>query len=106
MTDDNLERIKEIGKCCYCGGSMETSEFVNVVNLNKKAEWEYPHWDNVLLKDEFEHVNRACSFLCDQCVDKKNIPIYSYSMVDSKIFYHDISRLEDTFEITEEMIKN
>jgi len=103
--NDNMEIIKQVGKCCFCGGSMESSEFVNMIQLNKKAEWEFPHWDNLLLKDEFDHINRACSFLCDPCIEKKNNPIFAYSMIDNKIFYHDIDRLEDTFEIKDEMLK-
>ena len=101
----NMEIIKQFGKCCYCGGSMFSSEFVNMINLNKKAEWEFPNWDNILLKEEFEHIKRASSFLCDNCIEKNNNPIFAYSMNDNKIFYHDISRLEDVFPITEEMLK-
>jgi len=102
---DEMKIVVEIGKCCYCGGTMQESKFNNQIMLNKKAEWEYPTWDNLLLKDEYEKIKRACSFLCDPCIEKKNNPIFAYSIQDKKIFYHDISRLEDTFEINEKMLK-
>jgi len=103
--NENMEIIKEKGKCCFCRGTMNTSEFVNIIHLNKKAEWEYPHWDNLLLKDEYDHVRRACSFLCDQCIEENRNPIFAYSMDDGKIFYYMLENLHDTFQIKEEMLK-
>jgi len=62
------EKIKKYVRCCACGGSLESSKFINGVTLNKLATWKHLTWGNVLVVDKYSEP-RATAILCDNCVD-------------------------------------
>ena len=102
------------GRCCACGGSLENG-FLNLVNLDKYAEWGSPAWGNVLAQEEDKsQVHRACSVLCDGCIElmkfsrstlgppiKWAVEIYREGEA-YKLRYHDVKLLKDSAPITEE----
>lgn len=94
------------GKCCACGGSLENG-FINIVNLDKYTEWEFPAWGNILAREEESQAKRACSILCDGCIELKRplikwaVEIYREGEV-YKLRYHDVKLLKDSAPITEE----
>lgn len=91
--------------CCSCSRPMERSLHINLVGLNKRAAWEYPVWDNLLLKPGYEHIPRAVAVLCDGCAAAENLHITRAIEVDNgAVIYHDVNDLEDVFPITEDML--
>ena len=113
MGDELFEWLKIHGKCCECEGSLEGSKFLNMVSLNKIATWKHPAWGNVLVKGSG---GRALAVVCDKCVARAQkgfhvkfaIEIESQQTEEGIIYinvkYHPIEELEDTYEITEEMV--
>jgi hypothetical protein len=97
------------GRCCACGDSLENG-FLNFVNLDKYAEWEFPAWGNVLAREEDKRQGRrACSVLCDGCIELRNkrppikwaVEIYREGEA-YKLRYHDVKLLKDSAPITKE----
>ena len=101
------------GRCCACGGSLENG-FLNLINLDKYAEWEFPAWGTVLAREEDKRQGRrACSILCDNCISRIRtrtppspsirwaVEIYREGEA-YKLRYHDVKLLKDSTPITEE----
>jgi hypothetical protein len=119
LSDEYFEWIKNNVKCCQCEGSLKDSKHLNIVSLNKKAYWKNPIWTNLLVP---EAGYRAMAIVCDRCVlnaqvkgrfePKWAVEIGSHLEKDGDLTksvydyvkYHPIDALEDTFEITEEMV--
>ncbi|MEW6573161.1 MAG: hypothetical protein AB1374_05960 [Bacillota bacterium] len=101
--------LRRDGVCCSCGKLLASSLHLNLVALNKRATWRYPVWDNMLLKPEHERIPRAVSVVCDKCVDGERIPAWAveFRFGDSgraEIVYHEVTDLQDVFEITDDML--
>lgn len=110
--------LRSEGKCCACGGSLENG-FINIINLDKYAEWESPAWGNILAQDEDKkQAKRACSVLCDGCIElmrfsrstlgppiKWAVEIYQEGEA-YKLRYHDVKLLKESDPITEEDLES
>lgn len=52
-------------KCCSCGTPIgQSGSHINIVCLNKRAEWDYPKAGNVLTGES----GRAVAIVCDRCI--------------------------------------
>ena len=82
-------------KCCACGGTLETSKFINVVETKKLAAWKYPVFGRVDIPD---YKPRALAIVCDECIQKKEKIRYCIEWEGSpyQIKYHEIESLEDS----------
>ena len=107
---DPWPKIRTGAKCCSCGGSLMNSENMNGVMLNKKATWQHPTWGNVLVAGSG---GRASAVVCDQCVKRAsetgewNIKYaIEWDGKYAEFKYHLVDDLEDTYEITEDMIED
>jgi len=108
---DWSEAIRAEGKCCACEGSLKESDGINLVMIDKYAEWEFPCWGNMLLPPEHPKagMNRAIGVCCDNCIDAstgKAKPIklaLEVNLLDDKVLinYHDAEKLRDAPPITE-----
>jgi hypothetical protein len=115
VSDRLFAWLKIHGKCCSCEGTLKDSRHLNLVALNKKAKWDFPTWGNVLIEGS---EGRAVAIVCDHCVKKARkegfkikFAVEIASRIDENgeavytdIKYHPVEELEDTFEITEEMV--
>ncbi len=97
--------IMKMARCCSCNKPMKESKNVNGILLNKLATWEYPTWDNLLLKEGIPRIKCAAAVVCDDCVEKKKMPQVAIEIRGKNVIYHDILTLEDVFEIKENMLK-
>lgn len=95
----------ELARCCACNKPMKESKNMNGILLNKRASWENPTWDNLLLKEGIPRIKRAAALVCDDCVEKKKMPQWAIEIRDKNVIYHDILTLEDVFEIKENMLE-
>lgn len=102
--------VIENARCCACESLLKDSRSLNLVNLDKYVEWEFPAWGNVLAREEDKHqAKRACSVLCDGCIELKNkrppikwaVEIYREGEA-YKLRYHDVKLLKDSDPITDE----
>ena len=100
--------IRSRAKCCSCGGSLKDSHYMNMVSLNKVAEWQHPSWGNILVSGSG---GRASAIVCDGCVDEArrsrewNIKYAIEWNDEHTVFkYHPVEKLKDTYPITEEML--
>ena len=100
------ENIKKYVRCCACGGSLESSKFINGITLNKLATWKHPTWKNILVKDKYPEP-RATAILCDNCIEKHAKPKFAveWNLDEGIVTYHDIKQLKDLPEIKEEDIQ-
>lgn len=94
------ELVRRKVKCCFCGGSMQNSHYVNVILLTKLAEWENPCWGNFLIGVS----GLASAILCDKCKKEGKKPKYAleWSKDLSTIKYHPVENLKD---IPEEIVQ-
>lgn len=108
--------IRQEGRCCSCGSNLRDTENMNLVTLDKYAQWEFPAWGNVLAKDEEKRMgNRACAVLCDGCVDPEKGVILKpvkeaieIAEIEGRIYiyYHPIDKLKDAPPILAEDLKD
>lgn len=99
--EDIICWIRENVKCCSCGHSLKNSKYINGISLNKIATWKHPSWGNLYVKGSH---GRAISFQCDSCLNEKKTINYAVEFKDKNVIYHPVEKLEDTFEITEDML--
>lgn len=96
----NPEDVKRKVKCCSCGTPLRNSKHINIVFLQKMANWEWPSWGNILVGVW----GFACAVLCDDCVKHKKKPKFAVEWNEdlSVIKYHPIEELDDMqLELTE-----
>lgn len=89
-----LEEIKLRCLCCCCKGSLNESEYVNLVETEKLANWEYPSSGNVLTGV----FGLAVAVLCDGCVEAGRKPLFALQFSgysDDGVYYHELDELED-----------
>lgn len=94
---DLFERVlRERGTCCNCDEPLfPKSEHINMLCLNKVAEWKYPVWGNVLTELPAVH---ASAVICDQCVEGKVDDVRHAIEFDTEtgvLTYHLVSGLKD-----------
>lgn len=93
-----IEEIEDWAKknieCCACGGSMETSRFINVVETKKLATWKFPVFGHIDIPD---YEPRALAIVCDECIKNKAKIQRCIEWEGSPylVKYHDIEELED-----------
>jgi hypothetical protein len=63
----------------------------------------------MLLKPEHERIPRAVAVVCDECVEGERIPARAVEFRfgesgRAEIVYHEVTDLEDVFEITNDML--
>lgn len=81
-------------KCCACGGMLETSSCINIVELKKVATWKFPVAGSI---DTPGYGPRAMAIVCDECVQNK-IKIrrcIEWEGSSYLVKYHDVDELED-----------
>lgn len=87
---------------------MKQSGQVNWIPMNKVATWDYPYWDNMFLKSEYQHVRRAISMVCDSCLGAGKFPKFAIKILDAsegkRVEYVPLSMLQDTFPVTSDMV--
>ena len=103
MRSEAEEKIRSSVHCCACGGSLESSRFINSLALNKLATWKYPTWGNILVHDKYPEP-RATAILCDRCIRENQQPKYAVEWTSnySEVIYHKVEQLKDLPPITEE----
>lgn len=81
-------------ECCACGGTLETSKYINVVETNKLPTWKFPVMGNVAIPG---YVPRAIAIICDGCLQNKEKIRHCIEWEGSpyKIKYHEIESLEE-----------
>lgn len=100
------EYVKSRGVCCACERFLSESRYMNMVGLDKRAEWEYPTWGNIYLKEP----GRAVSVICDECAAKmegrelKGEEIkYAIEWDGQALHYHLVNELVDVPSMEEIM---
>ena len=101
MFEEIEDWIRKNIKCCACGGTLETSKFINVVRLEKLATWKFPVFGPIDIPD---YKPRATAIICDECMQKKEkirrciewekSPYQEESPYQVK--YHEVESLEDS----------
>lgn len=86
------EELFRKAKCCSCEKPMKKSKYLNLIQLNHFANWQYPVFGNVLDKDP-NLQNRAGAIICDDCFDQKPKIKYALEFKDGTIIYHPIDEL-------------
>lgn len=68
MLEEFNDWIRNNVKCCACGGSMEASSCINIVELEKVATWKWPVFGQLDVPD---YEPRALAIICDECQRNK-----------------------------------
>ena len=100
---EELDRwARENVVCCACGGSLETSNCLNIVELEKLATWKFPVAGQI---DMPGYGARAVAIVCDECVLNKVKIRHCIEWKDEprKITYHAVYDLEDARECESKM---
>jgi len=105
---ENIEVwIRRSIKCCACGGTLETSRYINVVGLKKLATWKFPVIGHI---DIPGYKPRATAIICDECVQNNEEVRFCIEWQESlykephRVTYHDVDTLED-IDKSEELMK-
>lgn len=95
---DSFEHIKEKGTCCICTKPLKDSKYLNLVQLDRKAAWKFPVWNNCLI---LGLEDRAVGIVCDGCheaAEKSGVSAkvkYAIEIRGDDIILHDVEQLED-----------
>lgn len=93
---DTSKWILVTHKCCSCGKPIRetTTGHVNLIQLDRKATWEYPPFGNVLQGTS----GIAGAIVCDPCVESNGVIKWAieYKGTGKKktVIYHEVERLE------------
>lgn len=101
MFEDIESWVRKNVKCCACGGSLETSRFINLVGLDKIATWKFPVFGRLDVPD---YKPLAAAMICDECVQKREKVRFCIEWEESpcqeespyKVRYHEVEDLEDS----------
>jgi len=102
MIDEFDAWARQNVECCACGGTLETSICVNIVEQNKLATWKFPVAGQI---DVPGYGARAVAIVCDECILKK-VKIrrcVEWKGEPHKIIYHAVGELEDAKENESQM---
>lgn len=81
-----IDDIAQRCQCCGCGGQIGPR--VNLVELDYRAEWEYPRSGNVLTGDD----GRAVAICCDACAEAGRVT-RAVEFRGDEVVYHDLASL-------------
>lgn len=94
--------VRDNIKCCACGGTLEASSCINVVELEKVATWKFPVFGQVDIPD---YEPRAMAIVCDECMRNK-VKIQrciEWEGLPYLIKYHDVECLKDSKKSVSQM---
>lgn len=94
MLEEFEDWVKKNVKCCACGGSMENSSYVTIVELKKLATWKFPVFGHIDVPD---YGPRAMAVICEECI-KNKVKIrrcIEWEGSPYQVKYHDVDDLED-----------
>lgn len=89
--------IREKGTCCVCTKPLKDSKYLNLAQLDKKAAWKFPVWNNVLFPGLED---RAVAVVCDGCqeaAEKSGVSgliKYAVEIRGEEVIMHDVEELE------------
>lgn len=86
-------KIKEKARCCACSGPLGPNH-VNVMILDREAQWPQPTWGNVEIGLP---AKGAVAFLCDKCIAEKRKPRFAVeaSRGWEAVTYHPVEELPE-----------
>jgi hypothetical protein len=82
------EEIRKKVRCSSC--QQPINDRINLVELQRKAKWEYPSAGNVLTGE----TGKAVAICCDACIDEKCLPVEAVELRGEEVVYHPIMSLE------------
>lgn len=86
--------VKRKVKCCACGGSLNDSDHINLVALDRAATWLMPVSGNALTGLE---TKQAVAVLCDSCANTGKAKIrYAVEWTEHirEVIYHEYEELD------------
>ena len=95
MIEEFNNWVRENVECCACGDELETTNSVNVVELNKVATWKFPVFGVV---DVPGYEPRAMAIICEKCLANQ-VRIQrciEWEGKPYKVKYHDVDDLKDS----------
>lgn len=96
-TDRSVAALRRT-TCCGCGGPLPQRGPLNVILLDKRADWHFPTHGSVLVDGSG---GRAVAVLCHYCLHEDVAPKTAVEVVaDGSIRHHPIDRLVELPEIT------
>ena len=94
--------IRKNVECCACGGTLEKSGNINIVELKKRATWKFPGFGHI---DVPGYESRAMAVVCDECIQNK-VKIkrcIEWEGTPYQVKYHDVDHLEDSSKSASQM---
>lgn len=94
MLEEFENFIRKNVECCACGGTLEESGCINIVELKKRAIWKFPVFGQI---DIPGYGPRAMAVVCDECMQNK-VKIrrcIEWEGSPYLVKYHDVNDLED-----------
>lgn len=94
----SFEDILKRGTCCICTKPLHDSKYLSMAQIDKKAAWKFPVWNNFLIQGLED---RAVGIVCDGCheaAEKSGVSAklkYAVEIRGDEIIMHDIEELED-----------
>lgn len=93
-----VQLVKEKATCCICTKPLHDSKYLSMAQIDKKAAWKVPVWNNVLIQGLED---RAVGIVCDGCheaAEKSGVAAkvkYAIEIRGDDIILHDVEQLED-----------
>ena len=94
--------IRKNVECCACGGTLEESGCINIVELKKRATWKFPVFGHF---DIPGYGPRAMAVVCEECMQNK-VEIrrcVEWEGTPYQVKYHDVADLEDASKSVSQM---
>lgn len=91
----DFEQILRQGWCCSCGKRMDRSQDLNVVYLNKLADWSCPSFNGRIIRRGDQLYKQAIGIVCDICHRKDNEVKFALEIVGESRIYHKVEDLID-----------
>lgn len=95
MIEEFNNWVIENVNCCACGGKLEPTNYVNIVELQKVATWKFPVFGQI---DIPNYEPRALAIVCDKCLANqvKIQRCIEWEGIPHQIKYHDVDGLKDS----------
>lgn len=89
-------------ECCACGGPLEKSSCINIVELKKLATWKFPVFGHI---DIPGYGPRALAIVCNECMKNKIKIRHCIEWEGSPylVKYHDVDDLKDAKKSASQM---
>jgi hypothetical protein len=100
----SFEDILKRGTCCICTKPLHDSKYLSLAQVDKKAAWKFPVWNNFLMPGLED---RAVGIVCDGCheaAEKSGVSAkikYAVEIRGEEIILHDVDELEDVEPVIE-----